>query len=128
MGELARTLVALSGPDSVHGIVPRGLLGVERGGDGDAGGSRGRGGKRPGWRARLPSLFASSSSASPSGWEADDGAAADDAAALLREDVYGRAILVGDLPARKLLMMREVAAAGVGSGFVALSGGFWDAG
>lgn len=30
MGELARTLVSLSGPDSVHGIIPRPLLRYER--------------------------------------------------------------------------------------------------
>lgn len=30
MGEVARTLVSLSGPDSVHGIIPRSLLAQER--------------------------------------------------------------------------------------------------
>lgn len=30
MGELARTLVALSGPDSVHGIIPQGIVQYER--------------------------------------------------------------------------------------------------
>nr|POF11518.1 log family protein [Quercus suber] len=30
MGELARTLVSLSGPDSVHGVIPRSLLAMER--------------------------------------------------------------------------------------------------
>lgn len=30
MGELARTLVALSGPGSVHGIIPRGIVQFER--------------------------------------------------------------------------------------------------
>jgi len=30
MGELARTLVSLSGPDAVHGIIPRALLRFER--------------------------------------------------------------------------------------------------
>ncbi len=30
MGEIARTLVSLSGPSSVHGIIPRSLLGKER--------------------------------------------------------------------------------------------------
>jgi predicted Rossmann-fold nucleotide-binding protein len=29
MGEVARTLVSLSGPDSVHGIIPRSLLSLE---------------------------------------------------------------------------------------------------
>lgn len=30
MGELAQTLVSLSGPDAVHGIIPRALLRYER--------------------------------------------------------------------------------------------------
>ncbi|KAL8999152.1 MAG: hypothetical protein Q9169_001931 [Polycauliona sp. 2 TL-2023] len=30
MGEIAKTLVSLSGPQSVHGIIPRSLLGKER--------------------------------------------------------------------------------------------------
>jgi uncharacterized protein (TIGR00730 family) len=30
MGEVARTLVSLSGPSSVHGIIPRSLLSLER--------------------------------------------------------------------------------------------------
>ena len=30
MGEVAKTLVSLSGPDSVHGIIPRALLRFER--------------------------------------------------------------------------------------------------
>ena len=30
MGELAKTLVSLSGPDSVHGVIPRALLRYER--------------------------------------------------------------------------------------------------
>ena len=30
MGELAKTLVSLSGPDAVHGVIPRALLRYER--------------------------------------------------------------------------------------------------
>ena len=30
MGELAKTLVSLSGPDAVHGIIPKALLKAER--------------------------------------------------------------------------------------------------
>jgi predicted Rossmann-fold nucleotide-binding protein len=35
MGEIARTLVFLSGPDSVHGIIPSPLVKYERGPDSD---------------------------------------------------------------------------------------------
>lgn len=31
MGEIARTLVALSGPDAVHGVIPAPLVKYERG-------------------------------------------------------------------------------------------------
>lgn len=31
MGEMARTLVSLSGPDAVHGIIPEPLVKYERG-------------------------------------------------------------------------------------------------
>ena len=34
MGEVARTLVALSGPEAVHGIIPAPLMKYERGPDG----------------------------------------------------------------------------------------------
>ncbi|KAL8848338.1 MAG: hypothetical protein Q9221_006641 [Calogaya cf. arnoldii] len=30
MGEIAKTLVSLSGPQSVHGVIPQSLLGIER--------------------------------------------------------------------------------------------------
>jgi uncharacterized protein (TIGR00730 family) len=36
MGEVARTLVSLSGPDSVHGIIPAPLVKYERGPDSEA--------------------------------------------------------------------------------------------
>ena len=40
MGELARTLVSLSGPESVHGVIPEALIKLEQeGGSGSTGGS-----------------------------------------------------------------------------------------
>ena len=42
MGELARTLVSLSGPASVHGIIPRALISTEKGYDGTSIGAQGK--------------------------------------------------------------------------------------
>lgn len=122
MGELARTLVALSGPDSVHGIIPRALLGEERVGDEDLVGEKA--GKRRGWWARMP--FWGGSSAGR-GQSVEINATVEqthDTASLLSESIYGRTTVVRDLSARKRRMIQEIAGAGPGSGFVALSGGF----
>ena len=122
MGELAKTLVRLSGPDSAQGIIPQALLGVERSeGGGDEGdvAARGKEGKR-GWLARLPLL--GSWRKSGDGKSTDENSKA--TSALLSEDIYGRTIIVSDLQSRKRRMIREVVEGGPGSGFVALSGGF----
>jgi hypothetical protein len=109
MGEVARTLVALAGPDSVRGIIPKALVGHER---------RTLGG---------PS---SSTSAEPAPAGALAGAAAEDAdeeagrAGTPDPSVYGRTTVVRDMHTRKQLMARHVLAGGPGSGFVALSGGY----
>ena len=42
------------------------------------------------------------------------------------EEEYGRVTIVRDLQARKKEMMELVKEGGPGSGFVGLSGGFWD--
>lgn len=75
MGELARTLVSLSGPSSVHGVIPNALI------------------KR-------------------------------EASETIDSALYGRTTSVDDMHTRKALMAKEVREGGLGSGFVALSGGF----
>ena len=42
MGELARTLVSLSGPQRVHGVIPRALIRTEKGYDGTRVGEQGK--------------------------------------------------------------------------------------
>ena len=42
MGELAKTLVSLSGPSSVHGIIPKALIKTEKGYDGTPVGEAGK--------------------------------------------------------------------------------------
>jgi len=47
MGEVARTLVSLSGPESVHGIIPAPLVKYERGPDSDEAASHAENGNLP---------------------------------------------------------------------------------
>lgn len=83
MGELARTLVSLSGPSSVHGIIPEPLVKFEQG---------------------------------PNSKEESKGVPA--------EEIYGSTTIVKDMHTRKQMMAQEVIAAGPGSGFIALPGGY----
>ncbi len=108
MGELAKTLVALSGPDKVHGIIPKAYLSIERPQErveDVANEER----SRNGWLAKL----LPGSKKKPV-----------DEPALLSEDVYGRITVVGDVQIRKKMMANLVAKGGPGSGFIGLSGGF----
>ncbi|TGO36733.1 hypothetical protein BHYA_0116g00220 [Botrytis hyacinthi] len=97
MGEVARTLVALSGPTSVHGIIPAPLVKYERGPNSDA--------------ASIHSK--ENGTGTP---ENGDG--------LPEYEIYGRTTVVKDMHARKSMMAKEVIAGGPGSGFVALPGGY----
>ncbi|KAL4877681.1 lysine decarboxylase-like protein [Aspergillus karnatakaensis] len=103
MGEIARTLVQLSGPESVHGVIPRALVSVE-----------------PGYNKNgqeTPST--SSASAGGAGKEAErivsDGGASSE---------YGITTIVPDMHTRKRMMAEKVKEGGPGSGFVSLAGGF----
>ena len=88
MGELARTLVSLAGPDSVHGVIPEALIKLEQ-----QGGIGGDGSKN-------------------------------DAKNTINEKIFGRTTIVKDMHTRKTLMAKLVMEGGLGSGFVALSGGY----
>ncbi|KAJ9216993.1 hypothetical protein DTO166G4_1453 [Paecilomyces variotii] len=110
MGELARTLVSLSGPRAVHGVIPRALVSVEEGyKESNATSTAGAteiaqqrsGGKAP--ERILPS----------SGKDA-----------MIEETPYGITTIVEDMHTRKRLMATKVLEGGPGSGFVALAGGF----
>ncbi|KAL9128592.1 MAG: hypothetical protein Q9217_002757 [Psora testacea] len=110
MGELARTMVKLSGKDAVQGIIPRAVVGIER----DVEEAKDEGdGKLTGWFSKLHKRGQRYSS--------DKGQTE---AALVNEDLYGKVTIVRDLSERKREMARLVAMGGAGSGFVALTGGF----
>jgi uncharacterized protein (TIGR00730 family) len=99
MGEVARTLVSLSGPDSVHGIIPAPLVKYERGPNSES-----------------ASSFSVSSITSSNGTSKGLG--------VPEYEVYGKTTVVKDMHTRKQLMAQEVLAGGEGSGFVALPGGY----
>ena len=94
MGEIAKTLVSLSGPDAVHGIIPEALVRYERG--------------------------SAYGAAAAEGGKTD----ADGKLSLPDEKMWGRTTVVKDMHTRKQMMAQEVLAGGPGSGFIALSGGY----
>lgn len=114
MGELAKTLVALSGPDSVLGIIPTGILDYERPEDAmkDAQASA----KLTGKKGLLEKWGFKRQSPTPP---------IPNKSTLQQEEIFGRVIVVSDMQVRKKRMAQEVASgARPGSGFIGLSGGF----
>ncbi|QSZ29445.1 hypothetical protein DSL72_003959 [Monilinia vaccinii-corymbosi] len=97
MGELARTLVSLSGPTSVHGITPAPLVRYECGPSSTA-----------------PSVHSLKNGSETSG----------NGLGLPDYNIYGKTTVVKDMHTRKSMMAREVMAGGPGSGFIALPGGY----
>ncbi|KAI2813708.1 hypothetical protein CBS115989_9222 [Aspergillus niger] len=95
MGEVAKTLVSLSGPSAVHGFIPRALVAYYP--DADVGKSQ-NDGKQP-ERIQAPG-------------------------SSLAEGEYGRITVVDSMHERKQKMAEQVLAGGPGSGFVALPGGY----
>ncbi|KAJ5611728.1 hypothetical protein N7528_008833 [Penicillium herquei] len=101
MGEIAKTLVSLSGPESVHGFIPRALVKRAKGAD-------------------------NSADTTDSAGKAAERLIEDD---VLDEDEipaseYGMTTIVEDMHTRKRLMAEKVMEGGPGSGFVSLAGGF----
>lgn len=95
MGELAKTLVTLSGPDSVHGVIPSALLPLEA--------------KRRDEISGQPIIEIAKENGNVNTPD---------------EKVFGRTTIVPDMHTRKRTMCKLVCAGGPGSGFVALSGGY----
>jgi uncharacterized protein (TIGR00730 family) len=119
MGELARTLVSLSGPNSVHGVIPSALIKIE-------------GGYRD---TQTTNLLLSPSTAGPTAAGRDVGGTKTPErfipastplqyATLLQESEYGTTTVVPDMHTRKRVMANKVLSGGPGSGFVVLAGGF----
>ncbi|CAK7216326.1 hypothetical protein SBRCBS47491_002786 [Sporothrix bragantina] len=123
MGELARSLVALAGPDSVHGIIPEALVRYER---------------DPNYtsRARAAAAVAKAEAAGEANGTTNgeangttngetNGEVKDDHdLAIPAEEIFGKTTVVKDMHTRKRIMAQEVLEAGPGSGFIALAGGY----
>ena len=112
MGELAKTLVSLSGPSSVQGIIPRALIETEQGHQGNAVDERGNsttsGGMEPEKTVPLEDLQKIDYSQN----------------GVISESEYGVTVVVPDMHTRKRLMAQKVIEGGPGSGFVSLAGGY----
>lgn len=107
MGELAKTMVALSGPQSVHGIIPRTYLSIER--PEEAAEVHILEDGKKGWLGRIMRESTKENV---------------NVSALLSEEVYGKTTIVGDVQIRKKMMANQIDTGGPGSGFIGLSGGF----
>ncbi|PTU18717.1 hypothetical protein P175DRAFT_0463622, partial [Aspergillus ochraceoroseus IBT 24754] len=122
MGEIARTLVSLSGPKAVHGIIPRALVRIEPGYDS----------ARKQENEEEDEAAAAAAAAAPTPGPAGAGKEAErivissssSSSSSLGESEYGVTTIVADMHTRKRLMAEKVCEGGPGSGFVALAGGF----
>lgn len=120
MGELARTLVSLAGPDSVHGIIPKALMKYERAG-------------RPVGYSTAAAQASDEKEPVAEGREInrksadEDSTVAEGKTVMLQfpgSDLCAPMTVVNTMHERKNLMVKEVEKGGPGSGFVALSGGY----
>lgn len=102
MGEIARTLVSLSGPQAVQGVIPRALVQVSTKNSGNGDQAAVSGGGKAAERVVSDSV--------------------DEAG--IPESEYGMTTVVADMHTRKRIMATKVLEGGPGSGFVSLAGGF----
>ncbi|KIW71567.1 hypothetical protein PV04_03714 [Phialophora macrospora] len=112
MGEVSRTLVSLSGPRSVHGIIPRALIRSEK--DPNARVSTSTPNGEP---KRVERTMSSEQLQRIDSNEDPD-------AQIVPESEFGRTTIVPDMHTRKRMMANSVQQGGPGSGFVALAGGY----
>ncbi|KAE8145811.1 hypothetical protein BDV25DRAFT_163803 [Aspergillus avenaceus] len=97
MGEIAKTLVSLSGPEAVHGVIPNALVQVEEG-----------------YQDKSDDANAEGKSA--------ERVVKNDSPSMSSE--FGLITVVPDMHTRKRLMATKVLEGGPGSGFISLAGGF----
>ncbi|KAK2861300.1 hypothetical protein FQN49_004339, partial [Arthroderma sp. PD_2] len=121
MGEIARTLVSLSGPESVHGIIPSALVKIENGHRSTLTAASTNPLAQP-----LPGQpgVAAEAGKLPERTESTEanGVAGDKKSFVNLE--YGKTTIVSDMHTRKRMMAGEVISGGHGSGFLVLPGGF----
>jgi uncharacterized protein (TIGR00730 family) len=110
MGELAKTLVSLSAPSRVHGIIPKALIKTEKGYDGTPVGEAGK------------SKEAEKTVSTEEMEEMNEHRHG--TPSQLKESEFGLTTVVPDMHTRKRMMAQQVMRGGPGSGFVALAGGY----
>jgi uncharacterized protein (TIGR00730 family) len=112
MGEVSRTLVSMSGPQSVHGVIPRALIRAdpkyEHGAE----------------EAEQNNSNSNGSKGAERGMSAEELQKLDSGVGLIPEGEYGLTTVVADMHTRKRLLAQMVMDGGPGSGFVALAGGY----
>lgn len=114
MGEVAKTLVARKGPNSVHGIIPRALIRTEKDGrlrNGEAQPEAKPKIERSMTNEELERITSNTSQDDPD-------------KKIVPESQFGATTIVPDMHTRKRMMAASVEAGGPGSGFVALAGGY----
>lgn len=110
MGEVAKTLVSLSGPSSVRGIIPRALIRTEL----DTSVREEKSGYGPKQAERT--MSAEELQRIDSNEDPDS--------KIIPANEFGATTIVPDMHTRKRMMAQCVEAGGPGSGFVALAGGY----
>jgi uncharacterized protein (TIGR00730 family) len=113
MGEVSRTLVSLSGPQSVHGIIPRALIRSEK----DPNARVNSNNPVNGQPKRAERTMSSEQLQRIDSNEDPD-------ARIVPESEFGRTTIVPDMHTRKRMMAASVQQGAPGSGFVALAGGY----
>ena len=109
MGEIARTLVSLSGPDAVHGVIPKALIKYEQAGRPVAG--------------ETPPVQQQTIKPQQQQQQQQQQAVAPPPQ-IPDQYIFGRTTVVSSMHERKQLMTQMVLAGGPGSGFIALPGGY----
>lgn len=116
MGELAKTMVKLSGPEYVHGIIPRPLIRTEKDGtlrNGEAHSNTESPAQKPKTERTMSFVELERLQSSE---DLDN--------KIVPYEEFGATTVVPDMHTRKRMMAQEVLAGGPGSGFVALAGGY----
>lgn len=114
MGELARTLVSLSGPQSVHGVIPRALIRTDPEYEQE---SQQAESNNSGFKGAERSMSADELQRINSKEEEKKDS-------RVHGGEYGLTTVVADMHTRKRMMAQMVIEGGPGSGFVALAGGY----
>jgi uncharacterized protein (TIGR00730 family) len=112
MGELAKTLVSLSGPQAVHGIIPRALIRSEKDPN-----SRNDTNPNHGQAKKTERTMSTDELKRIDSKDDPD-------SQIVPESEFGRTTIVPDMHTRKRMMANAVQQGAPGSGFVALAGGY----